>query len=145
MNLRNLFFILCCFTLLQVSGQDCPLGLGGTDPQKIASVFEFDTRQQERMLQWVDSLEQKNTPLQKRLDELLASHPQQTPDQLSSMGQKYEEIKEEMVRNSRYYDRLLLGIFLPAQYGKYEEFCLQLELYPLEPTSQAMLKARKNE
>lgn len=126
-------------------GQDCPLGLGGTDPQQITKVFEFDSAQEERMMKWVDSLEQKNAPLQLELDELLASHPQQTPEQLTAMGQKYEEIKEKMVRNSRFYDRLLLGIFRPAQYRKYAELCAELDLYPLEPTSEVFLKGEENE
>jgi hypothetical protein len=138
MNWKNLFFCIFCLTLFQATGQDCPLGLGGTDPQQIARVFELDAAQQQRMLQWVDSLEAKNAPLQLRLDELLESHPQQTPEQLTSMGQKYEAIKEEMVRNSLFYDRLLLGIFRPAQYRNYADLCQELDLYPLEPTSRAM-------
>lgn len=144
MNRRNLFFCFLSLILFQASGQDCPLGLGGTDPQQIAKVFEFDSAQQELMLQLVDSLESKNTSLQLQLDELLASHPQQTPEQLTSMGQKYEEIKGEMVSNSLFYDRLLLGIFRPAQYRKYAELCQELDLYPLEPTSQMMLNSKKN-
>lgn len=144
MKWRNLFLV-GFFCATGVRGQDCPLGLGGTDPQQIAKVFEFDTTQEQRMLNWVDSLEQKNAPLQLELDELLASHPQQTPEQLTAMGQKYEEIKEKMVRNSLFYDRLLLGIFRPAQYRKYAELCAELDLYPLEPTSEALLKGEENE
>ncbi len=145
MKRRNLLPALLFLAFLQGFSQDCPLGLGGTDPGKIAKVFEFDTAQEQRMRQWVDSLELKNGPLQLKLDELLATHPQQTPDQLTAMGQKYEAIKEEMVRNSRLYDRLLLGIFRPAQYRKYEELCKELDLYPLEPTSPAFLKAKKED
>ncbi|MGB5189549.1 hypothetical protein [Robiginitalea sp.] len=141
----NLFLIVFVLVRVTVQGQDCPLGLGGTDPQQIAEVFEFDTAQEQRMLKWVDSLELKNAPLQLELDALLASHPQQTPEQLTAMGQKYEEIKEKMVRNSRFYDRLLLGIFRPVQYRKYEELCAELDLYPLEPTSEAFLKGKENE
>jgi hypothetical protein len=143
MKCSHLFSTLVFLVLVQGFSQDCPLGLGGTDPRQIARVFEFDQAQQQRMMQWVDSLELKNAPLQLKLDELLATHPQQTPDQLTAMGQKYEIIKEEMVRNSRLYDRLLLGIFRPAQYRKYEELCSELDLYPLEPTSPALLKAKK--
>lgn len=145
MKCRNFFLFSFLWVVAAAQSQDCPLGLGGTDPQQIAKVFEFDTAQEERMLNWVDSLEQKNTPLQLELDELLASHPQQTPDQLTAMGQKYEEIKEKMVRNSRFYDRLLLGIFRPAQYRKYAELCTELDLYPMEPTSEAFLKDKENE
>jgi hypothetical protein len=145
MKWRNFFLVSFLYATVAVQGQDCPLGLGGTDPQQIAKVFEFDTAQEQRMLKWVDSLEQKNAPLQLELDELLASHPQQTPQQLTAMGQKYEEIKEKMVRNSRFYDRLLLGIFRPVQYRKYAELCAELDLYPLEPTSEAFLKGKENE
>ena len=141
---KNLFIGILGLAIGHSYGQDCPLGLGGTDPQQIAKVFEFDVNQQERMLQWVDSLETKNGPLQTKLDELLASHPQRTPDELSAMGQKSAALKEEMVRNSRFYDRLVLGIFRPAQYRKYEELCAELDLYPLEPTSQAMLGGDKH-
>ncbi|MGB5403361.1 MAG: hypothetical protein WBN13_05250 [Robiginitalea sp.] len=145
MKRRNFFLFVFFWVCVIVRSQECPLGLGGTDPQQIAKVFEFDTAQEQRMLKWVDSLEQKNAPLQLELDELLASHPQQTPEQLTAMGQKYEEIKEKMVRNSRFYDRLLLGIFRPVQYRKYEELCAELDLYPLEPTSEALLKGQENE
>lgn len=144
MNRSALFLNLFLLTLVQSFGQYCPLGLGGTDPQQIAKVFEFDQAQEERMLQWVDSLEMQNTPLQLKLDELLESHPQQTPEQLSAMGQKYEAIKAEMVGNSRFYDRLLLGIFRPAQYRKYAELCQELDLYPLEPTSEVIQEGQKH-
>ena len=80
------------------------------------------------------------------LNLFLSYHPHNKhPQQLTAMGQKYEEIKEKMVRNSRFYDRLLLGIFRPVQYRKYAELCAELDLYPLEPTSQAFLEGKENE
>ena len=86
MKWRNFFLVSFFCAMVAVRGQDCPLGLGGTDPQQIAKVFEFDTAQEQRMLNWVDSLEQKNAPLQLELDELLASHPQQTPSATDRYG-----------------------------------------------------------
>ena len=128
----------------QASAQDCALGLGGTDPGQIAELFQLEEWQQQRMQRWVEALEAENAPLQQKLDSLLAVHPQQTPEDLTALGQKFEAIKEQMVGNSRRYDRLLLGIFRPAQYRKYEAMCREVDRMPLEPTSEAFLRAGEN-
>ena len=69
----------------------------------------------------------------------MVAHPQETPEQLTALGQKFEAIKERMVSNSLRYDRLLLGIFRPAQYRKYEAICQEVGRLPLEPTSEELL------
>ncbi len=138
-----LFFLMVGSLPVAVSGQDCALGLGGSDPQVIIEAFELDDFQQGRMKMWIEALETENTPLQQQLDSLLASHPQETPEELTALGQKYEGIKERMVRNSLRYDQLLLGIFRPGQYRRYEELCEEVGQFPLEPLSEALLKDEK--
>ena len=64
--------------------------------------------------------------------------------QLTALGQKFEAIKEQMVANSMRYDRLLLGIFRPGQYRKYEAMCREVNRLPLEPTSKAFLEYNEN-
>ncbi len=140
MSWRNALFLITCLTAWQASAQDCALGMGGTDPEKIAELFQLEDWQQKRMHSWVEALEAENTPLQIKLDSLLQAHPQQTPEQLTALGQKYEAIKERMVGNSLRYDRLLLGIFRPAQYRKYETICREVGRMPLEPTSEQLLR-----
>ena len=54
MKWRNFFLVSFLCATVAVQGQDCPLGLGGTDPQQIAKVFEFDTAEEQRMLKWVE-------------------------------------------------------------------------------------------
>lgn len=144
MRLYKALLIIPFLTALALQGQDCTLGLGGTDPNTIAGAFELDEGQQKRMQIWVDALEAENAPLQKQLDSLLQSHPQSNPEQLTALGQKYDAIREQMVNNSLRYDRLLLGIFRPAQYRKYEAMCDDAGLFPLEPTSEAFLKEEEN-
>jgi hypothetical protein len=118
--------------------------MGGTPPGQIARLFQLEEWQQKRMHTWVEALESENAPLQKKLDSLLEAHPQETPEQLTALGQKFEAIKELMVGNSLRYDRLLLGIFRPAQYRKYEAICREVGRMPLEPTSEEMLKIEDN-
>ncbi len=141
---RNLTVLVLGLVTWQASAQDCALGLGGTDPAQIAELFELEQWQQQRMQKWVEALEAENAPLQQKLDSLLAAHPQQTPEDLTALGQKFEAIKETMVGNSLRYDRLLLGIFRPGQYRKYEAMCREVDRMPLEPTSEVFLRAGEN-
>ena len=140
----KLFVSLMVLVTTGVLGQDCALGMGGSDPEQIVEVFELDDFQQDRMQFWIEALEKENAPLQQQLDSLLSTHPQETPEELTALGQKYEEIKERMVGNSLRYDQLLLGIFRPGQYRKYEALCEEVGQFPLEPTSPAMLKEKEN-
>ena len=144
MVFRNLALLITSLITCQAVSQDCALGMGGTPPEQIAEVFQLEDWQQQRMNTWVEALESENAPLQKKLDSLLEAHPQQTPDQLTALGQKFEAIKEQMVGNSLRYDRLLLGIFRPSQYRKYEAICREVGRMPLEPTSEAMLQIEDN-
>ena len=144
MKLRTIFLLIVTLATWQAGAQDCALGMGGTDPQQIAALFQLDDWQQERMHRWVEALESENTPLQQKLDSLLETHPQETPEQLTALGQKFEAIKEQMVLNSLKYDRLLLGIFRPVQYRKYEAMCREVNRMPLEPTSEVFLQSEKN-
>jgi hypothetical protein len=144
MDWRHLVLLTMSLITWHVSAQDCALGMGGTDPEQIAKLFQLEDWQQQRMHAWVEALEAENTPLQKKLDSLLEAHPQETPEQLTALGQKFEAIKERMVGNSRRYDRLLLGIFRPGQYRKYEAICREVGRMPLEPTSEALLRLNEN-
>lgn len=144
MDLRNIALLITGFFAWQVGAQDCTLGMGGTDPRQIAELFQLEDWQQQRMHRWVEALESENAPLQQKLDSLLKAHPQETPEQLTALGQKFEAIKEHMVGNSLRYDRLLLGIFRPAQYRKYEAMCREVNRLPLEPTSEAFLQSGEN-
>ena len=114
-----MLFLMVSLITLKATAQDCALGMGGTPPEQIAEFFQLEDGQQQRMHTWVAALEAENAPLQQKLDSLLQAHPQETPEQLTALGQKFEAIRERMVGNSLRYDRLLLGIFRPGQYRKY--------------------------
>ena len=144
MKLRTIFLLAIGLAAWHASAQDCALGMGGTDPRQIAALFQLEDWQQERMHRWVETLASENGPLQQKLDSLLESHPQETPEQLTALGQKFEAIKEQMVANSIRYDRLLLGIFRPRQYRKYEAICREVDRLPLEPTSEVFLDSGQN-
>ena len=133
---KNVMLLIVSLITWQAGAQDCALGMGGTPPEQIAALFQLEDWQQQRMQAWVEALEAENVPLQKKLDSLLEVHPQETPEQLTALGQKFEAIKERMVGNSLRYDRLLLGILRPAQYRKYEAICEEVGRLPLEPASE---------
>ena len=139
-----MLFLIVSLITLKAAPQDCALGIGGTPPEQIAEFFQLEDWQQQRMHTWVAALEAENAPLQQKLDSLLQAHPQETPEQLTALGQKFEAIKERMVGNSLRYDRLLLGIFRPGQYRKYEAICQDVGRVPLEPTSEALLRMDEN-
>jgi len=141
---RKLALLIASLTAWQAVAQECALGMGGTPPEQIAELFQLEDWQQQRMHTWLEALEAENAPLQKKLDSLLEVHPQETPEQLTALGQKFEAIKEQMVGNSLRFDRLLLGIFRPGQYRKYEAVCREVGRTPLEPTSEAMLGPEDN-
>ena len=144
MDWRNVVLLITSLIASQAVAQDCALGMGGTPPEQIAELFQLEDWQQQRMQAWVEALEAENAPLQKKLDSLLEVHPQETPEQLTALGQKFEAIKERMVGNSLRYDRLLLGILRPAQYRKYEAICEEVGRLPLEPTPEERPQLEKN-
>ncbi|TNF74715.1 MAG: hypothetical protein EP302_02675 [Bacteroidetes bacterium] len=144
MKLRTISLLVISLATWHAGAQDCALGMGGTDPRQIAELFQLEGWQQERMHHWAETLESENAPLQQKLDSLLESHPQETPEQLTALGQQFEAIKEQMVQNSLRYDRLLLGILRPGQYRKYEAFCREVNRMPLEPTSEVFLQYDEN-
>jgi hypothetical protein len=139
-----MLFLIVSLIALKATAQDCALGMGGTPPEQIAEFFQLEDWQQQRMHTWVAALEAENAPLQQKLDSLLQAHPQETPEQLTALGQKFEAIRERMVGNSLRYDRLLLGIFRPGQYRKYEAICQDVGRVPLEPTSEDLLRMDEN-
>jgi len=141
---RNVKLLILGLITWQAGAQDCALGMGGTPPEQITELFQLEDWQQQRMHSWVEALEAENAPLQKKLDSLLQAHPQQTPEQLTALAQKFEAIKERMVGNSLRYDRLLLGIFRPVQYRKYEAICREVGRMPLEPASEALPRSDEN-
>jgi len=141
---RNVKLLILGLITWQAGAQDCALGMGGTPPEQIAEFFQLEDWQQQRMHTWVAALEAENAPLQQKLDSLLQAHPQETPEQLTALGQKFEAIRERMVGNSLRYDRLLLGIFRPGQYRQYEAICQDVGRVPMEPTSEALLRIDEN-
>lgn len=125
-----LILLLC---MVPLHAQECTLGVGGRDTDLIVQVFQLDSLQQARLLQWGEELRAVNAPLEERARQLLDAHPQQSDEDLAALGHKYDEIKAEMVANAAHYDRLLLGTFNDLQYARYAELCREVLRTPLPP------------
>jgi len=133
--MRQKFVLLLSFwaVSLAASAQECTLGIGGTDTDLIIQVFELSDGQQQQLQAWAASLEAENAPLEAQARTLLDSHPQSTTEELAELRHKYEQIKDAMLKNTRRYDRLLLGTFSERQYERYAGLCREVGRQPMAP------------
>ncbi len=113
---------------------DCTLGLGGKDTEVILQVFQLSEEQQAQTDLWVAEYKTRSSVIEKGADSLLASHPQQTAEELQELALKYNALKNELVLLSQGYDQRLISIFNEKQYALYLKLCREVNRRPLSIT-----------
>ncbi len=134
-TLTLLLFGLCCINLGYTQAADCTLGLGGKDTEVIIQVFQLNGEQQVKLDMWVAEYQLSSRLIQEEIDQLLASHPQKTPEDLHNMAQKYNTLKTKLFGISRGYDRKLIGLFNQQQYEVYLKLCNEVNRKPMLGTA----------
>jgi hypothetical protein len=132
----KLFFLLFgSLTMCSVvNAQDCTLAIGGRDADIIIQVFQLNNEQIAKMQGWGAELEKEMEAAQTQIDQLLESHPQETPEQLAQLATKYKGLQDRIVEISKSYDKKLLAIFNERQYRRYVGLCREVFLKPLPVT-----------
>jgi len=127
--------ILVLVFLLSVIGtkaqQECVLGVGGTDDETIAEVFQLNDEQKQNLRNWSAELKVRNEILSNQAEFLLKQHEESSPEVLMTISKEYKTIMDSMKQNVRMMDKRLLSIFNPKQYNFYVKLCDQLTLRPI--------------
>ena len=134
MRIRGLIFLL--FGMLYTNVQmaqvpDCTLGLGGKDTEIIIQVFHLNKEQKAKLDMWVAEYQLSSRLIQEEVDQLLASHPQKTPEDLQQMAMKYDTLKARLFGISKGYDKKLIALFDQRQYEVYLELCNEVNRRPM--------------
>ncbi|MEJ1223477.1 hypothetical protein [Sediminicola sp. 1XM1-17] len=122
------FLLLCS----QGWSQDCTLGIGGKDDETIIQVFQLNAEQVVKMKELGAKLEEEISPIELQSRQLLDTHPQSTPEELTELAVKFKVLENRIVQISLSYDQKLLGLFNQKQYQRYLELCHEVARTPLK-------------
>ena len=115
-----LFFLLFSFWGM---AQDCILDIGGKNTDTLVQVFQMNEEQTSQMNIWHAELVIETKVVEGEIQKLFDSHPQSTPEELTSLAVKYKVLQEKIVNASKATDQRLLSIFNKKQYDRYLELC----------------------
>ena len=107
------------------------MGVGGTDDETIAEVFQLNDEQRQSLRNWSAELKVRNEILSNQAEFLLKQHEESSPEVLMTISKEYKTIMDSMKQNVRMMDKRLLSIFNPKQYNFYVKLCDQLTLRPI--------------
>ncbi|MGB5646525.1 MAG: hypothetical protein WBM55_05345 [Muriicola sp.] len=112
--------------------RDCMLGLGGSATETIIQVFQLNKEQIEKMDEWTAELKVTNKAYQDEITQLFDTHPQSKTEDLEALATKYKVLKDQILANTKEYDKRLLQLFNPKQYERYLELCAVANRRPFE-------------
>ncbi|WP_445384483.1 hypothetical protein ACT6NV_10910 [Robiginitalea sp. IMCC44478] len=131
--LKKISFALLFLGLGCAFGQECTLNISGADSTNIASAFQLNESQLQKMGQWQRELSRETDRLMEQLTALMETHPRETESELAALGSKYEALRAQILEITISYDRRLLAIFNERQYARYLELCEAVSREPLAP------------
>ncbi len=121
----SLFYCTAIFFLftLSVQAQVCTLGLGGEDTKTIAQVFQLNEEQLTKLDSLRSEKEIEMRLIEDDIKKLFDTQPQSTPEELTTLAEKYKVLKAKMEVASLEYDKKLLTAFNQKQYERYMALC----------------------
>lgn len=125
-------FIVLFFLFSIGISQECTLGIGGRDAETIIQVFQLKEDQVAKMNELRSALDKETSPLEGEIKNLLETHPQGTPEELTELAAKFKVLESKIVQISRSYDQRLLAFFNQKQYQRYVELCHEAVRIPLK-------------
>ncbi|MFK7813919.1 MAG: hypothetical protein AB8B59_15595 [Maribacter sp.] len=125
------FFILLLFSFWG-NAQDCTLDIGGKNTDILIRVFQMNADQINKMETLRAELDIETKIIEDEIQKLFDNHPQSTPDELTTLANKYKVMQEKIVMASRATDKLLLTEFNEKQYDRYLELCYEAVRKPIK-------------
>ena len=126
------FFIGMLVFSLSAQDRDCMLGLGGSSAETIIQVFQLNKEQIQKMDEWTAELKLSNKVYQEEITQLFDTHPQSKTEDLEALATKYKVLKDQVLANTKDYDRRLLMLFNPKQYDRDLELCATANRIPFQ-------------
>lgn len=133
MMIKFSFFVLLTSIVFinNVNAQaDCVLGVGATNDTIIASVFQLNTMQKKKLINFSAELKYRNGLLNNELQNITDRHPQSTVTELSQLADKYKEVMDSMGRVQTMIDKRMLALFNTKQYELYQSLCKEASRSP---------------
>lgn len=112
--------------------QECTLGIGGRDAETIIQVFQLNVEQVAKMNELRGALDIETSPIEEEIKQLLETHPQSSPEELTELAAKFKVLESKIVQISRSYDQRLLAFFNQKQFQRYVELCHEVVRTPLK-------------
>ncbi|TMM53229.1 hypothetical protein FEE95_19365 [Maribacter algarum] len=127
--------------LISFSGnaQDCTLDVGGKNSEMLIKVFQMNAEQITKMEALRAELQIETKVVEDEIQKLFDNHPQSTPDELTTLSEKYKVLQQKIVLASKATDKMLLSSFNEKQYNRYLELCYEAIRKPIKVTP-AVLK-----
>ncbi|MDC6390336.1 hypothetical protein PP182_16720 [Maribacter sp. PR1] len=131
MNFQRIVLIFTCFySLSSWSQSDCVLGVGITDNDIIAQVFQMNEMQQENLANFSAELKYRNEVLNNQLENIYTRHPQSTVEEINELAVKYRGVMDSMKIVQAMIDKKVLSLFNQKQYEFYLTLCQEAARSP---------------
>ncbi len=124
-------FFFCSMLAFTTSAQECILGIGGKDAETLVKVFQMNEEQSQKLETLRAELEVETRLIEDEIKLLFDTHPQSTPEELTTLADKYKKLEAKMARTSYSYDKKLLQIFNAKQYERYSSLCKEASRTPI--------------
>jgi hypothetical protein len=125
------FLFLFHITLFVALAQaDCVLGVGLSEDTLLIDVFQMNSYQKERLINFSAEVKYRNELLTTKLDNIRKRHPQSNVMELSQLAEKYKEVMDSMVIVQAMVDKRMLALFNEKQYELYQALCKEASRSP---------------
>jgi len=132
----NLKIVVSFIVVLIISncgfGQDCTLDVGGKNSDILIKVFQMNEEQVTKMETLRAELDIETKGIEDEIQKLFDNHPQSTPEELTTLSNKYKVFQEKIVLASAAADKMLLSTFNEKQYDRYLELCHEAIRKPIK-------------
>ena len=131
MNFHRALLIFSCFTSFSLMSQtDCVLGVGITENDIIAEIFQMNEMQKENLANSAAELKYRNELLNNQLENIYTRHPQSTVEEINELAVKYRGVMDSMKIVQAMIDKKVLSLFNQKQYEFYLTLCQEAARSP---------------
>jgi len=133
-----LVFLLVLLSTMVLSAQDCTLDVGGKNTETLIRIFQLNGPQISQMETLQAELSVETKTIEEAIQKLFDTQPQSTPEELTTLTDKYKVLKEKMVNASAATDKKLLELFNEKQYERYVALCNEAFRRPIKVVPQVL-------
>ncbi|TLF45701.1 hypothetical protein [Maribacter aurantiacus] len=123
-------FLLVLISFSVRSQADCLLGVGITENDSLADIFQMNDVQKQELLNLSAELKYRNEILNVQLENVYNRHPQNTVEELNQLALKYRNVMDSMQSVQSMIDKKLLALLNPKQYQLYLDLCHEASRSP---------------